>query len=67
MRCECVKVLASIFAKDEPFRLKVGNRSDELAIHALDSMYLPDKPSIVGYKVRFAPMVFFYPKRTVAT
>jgi hypothetical protein len=24
---------------------------------------VPDKPSIVGYKVRFAPMVFFQPIR----
>jgi hypothetical protein len=24
---------------------------------------VPDKPSIVGYKVRFAPMVFFHPIR----
>jgi hypothetical protein len=24
---------------------------------------VPDKPSIVGYKMRFAPMVFFHPIR----
>jgi hypothetical protein len=39
MRCECVKVLAPIFAEQEPVCVKVRNGSDELAIHALDSMY----------------------------
>src|SRR3954463_13374174 len=39
MRCESVKVLPSIFTKHESFRVKVWNRSDELAIHELDSMY----------------------------
>jgi hypothetical protein len=39
MRCEYVKVLPSIFTKHESFRVKVWNRSAELAIHALDSMY----------------------------
>jgi hypothetical protein len=61
MRCECVKVLPTIFTKHESFRVKVGNRSDELAIHELDSMYWCQiKPSVVGYKVRFAPMVVFH-------
>jgi len=38
MRREYVKVLPAIFTKQESFRVKVGNRSDELVIHALDSM-----------------------------
>lgn len=49
MRCEYVKVFSSIFTQQESFRVKVGNRNDELAIHALDSMYW----SSVG---RFGPI-----------
>jgi len=62
VRCECVEVLASILAEREPFRVQLGNRSDEFAIHALDSMDWCRLRTIVAFATnpkRYSPEYFF--------
>jgi hypothetical protein len=47
MRCKRVEVLPSIFAQDEPLRMKMWNGCGELAIHELYFLVpVPDKPPI---------------------